>query len=146
MYADGTRAGSAHRAGIAGVALLFISALSAAAPAHADAPQAPASGSPPAPPAPASAAHSADELLAEAKKLFHDEHYPEAAAALEAAYRAEPKPLFLFNAGQAYRKGDRPREALAQYQRFLALAPDDPLAAEARGYIRDMHVHFHENE
>ncbi len=53
-------------------------------------------------------------------------------------FEADPQPLYLFNAGQAYRKGDLPSEAKATYERFLDVAPSHKLAPEVRGYVKDM--------
>lgn len=75
---------------------------------------------------------------ARAAQLFRDNQFAEAAELLRIAYRQDPRPILLFNAGQAYRKADRAVEARALYEQFLAAAPGHPLAPETRGYIKDM--------
>jgi len=87
---------------------------------------------------PAPSGQSAETLSGYARALFLAGRYDEAAEVLLSAYAASPQALFLFNAGQSFRKAGRPREALAQYQRFLKEAPEDRLAPEARGYVKDM--------
>lgn len=73
-----------------------------------------------------------------ARQLFSEQKYAEAAEALQRAYDAEAKPLYLFNAGTAYRKAEKRRAALERYQRYLEVAPDGQLAAEARNYVKDL--------
>ena len=57
---------------------------------------------------------------------------------LVAAFALRPRPIYVFNAAQAYRRAGRPREAIAAYQRFLTLAPDAPQVSEANGHIKNM--------
>lgn len=79
------------------------------------------------------------ELLVErAGAQFRAGQYDEAARALRRAYARQPRPLYLFNAGQAYRKGGHIEEALAMYQEFIRVAPQLALAAEAQGYIQTL--------
>ena len=75
---------------------------------------------------------------ARAAQLFRDNKFAEAAELLRLSYSGDPRPILLFNAGQAYRKADNPLEAKQVYEQFLAAAPQHPLAPENRGYIRDM--------
>ncbi len=79
-----------------------------------------------------------DEVKAQASAAFQAGKYTEAAEILRRVYESDPQPLYLFNAGQAYRKGDKPREAKAAYEQFLSVAPQHKLAPEVSGYIRDM--------
>jgi hypothetical protein len=87
---------------------------------------------------PPPAGQSAAELAAYAKSLFLAERYVEAADMLVAAYQEAPRPIYLFNAAQSYRKGNAPNKALAAYESFITVAESDALAAEARTYARDM--------
>jgi tetratricopeptide (TPR) repeat protein len=80
----------------------------------------------------------AKEAQVKAAQLFRDNRFEEAAALLQFAYRYDPRPILLFNAGQAYRKAERAQEAKSLYEQFLAAAPEHPLAAETRGYLKDM--------
>lgn len=75
---------------------------------------------------------------ARAAQLFRDGHYPEAADLLRLAYLGDPRPILLFNAGQAYRKAEHPVPAKEMYEAFLRVAPDHALAPETRGYVKDM--------
>lgn len=79
-----------------------------------------------------------EEAKTQASAAFQSGKYSEAAEILLRVYDSEPQPLFLFNAGQAYRKGDKPKEAKAAYEQFLQVAPSHKLAPEVQGYVRDM--------
>jgi len=46
--------------------------------------------------------------------------------------------VFLFNAGQAYRKAEQRKQALDMYQEYVKVAPEGSLATEARGYITEL--------
>lgn len=81
---------------------------------------------------------AAAELATYAKDLFLAGKYVEAADMLVAAYERSPHPIYLFNAAQSYRKGNAPRQALANYERFIQVAEHDALAAEAHTYVHDM--------
>lgn len=81
---------------------------------------------------------NANEEVAKARQLFQERKFAEAAQALQRAYAFDPNSLFLFNAGQAYRKAELRKEALEMYQRYLEVDEKGPLAAEARGYVADL--------
>lgn len=68
-------------------------------------------------------------------QLFQQGDYDGAIQAFTAAYVISPKPMFLFNIGQAHRKAGRSKEALSFYQLFLSKVPDTPLRAETQAYI-----------
>lgn len=99
-----------------------------------------AATSPEAKPAPAAplAKGEIDGAKAQAGAHFQAGRYRDAADLLLRVFEADPQPLYLFNAGQAYRKGDLPGEAKATYERFLDVAPNHKLAPEVRGYVKDM--------
>lgn len=84
------------------------------------------------------AGQDAAALVARAKALFLAEKYIEAADTLMAAYKQQPRPIYLFNAAQSYRKGNAPQRALSAYEQFIPVADTEQLAAEARTYARDM--------
>lgn len=86
-------------------------------------------------PEPPPASASVDDLVSYASTMFKSQKFAEAGQSLHFAYQREPRPIFLFNAGQAYRKGERYNEAKAAYSEFLQVAPDHRLASEARGYV-----------
>jgi tetratricopeptide (TPR) repeat protein len=89
-------------------------------------------------PEPPPAGVDAAALVTHAKALFLAERYVEAADTLMAAYQQTPRPIYLFNAAQSYRKGNAPKQALAAYEQFIPVAETEQLAAEARTYARDM--------
>jgi tetratricopeptide (TPR) repeat protein len=110
-------------------------AASAPAPASAASPV-PAESVPPSSIEPPPSDAPAEAHVAYANLLFQAGLYADAAAALRRAYERNPKPIYLFNAGQSYRKGLYPVEALELYERFIAIAPTHPLANEARGHVQ----------
>lgn len=77
---------------------------------------------------------------AQAAQMFRENRFTDAAELLKLAHSKQPRPILLFNAGQAYRKAERAAEAKAMYEQFLDAAPTHPLGAEARGYLKDMEV------
>jgi tetratricopeptide (TPR) repeat protein len=87
-----------------------------------------------------------------AARMFKEQRFAEAGAALLRAYRRDPKALYLFNAGQAFRRGDRFIEARDAYEQFVRSAPRHPYVPEARGYIStlqaaiDQQAHAKESE
>lgn len=129
-----------------------------AAPAAAAAP-APAAAQPPAappaaatkPPAsgplePPPAGAKAEQIAEYAAQLFKQQRFSEAGDALQLAYQREPRPIFLFNVGQTFRKAGRYSDAIAAYKRFVEAAPEHPLASEARGYENTLGVLVEQQE
>ena len=110
------------------------------APASTPAPSSAAAATPDSQPAPAAplAKGEVDAAKTQAASHFQAGRYREAAELLLRVFDADRQPLYLFNAGQAYRKGDLPNEAKATYERFLDVAPNHKLAPEVRGYVKDM--------
>jgi tetratricopeptide (TPR) repeat protein len=92
------------------------------------------------PPPAGTALSLADAKAAQARaaQLFRDQRFPEAADLLRLAYRGDPRPILLFNAGQAYRKAELAAPAREMYEAFLKVAPEHALAPETRGYVKDM--------
>jgi tetratricopeptide (TPR) repeat protein len=107
---------------------------------------APLAAEPPRPAAEGAAGGLADTYVARAAALFKMGKYDESAEELRKAYLVRPKPLYLFNMAQAYRRGGKAREALALYREFLDKDPQSPLRAEARGYKTDMEALLAEQE
>ena len=91
-------------------------------------------------PTPPAASASASLLVSYARQMFARQDYPAAAEALERAYSREPRPIYLFNAAQSYRKAERYSDATRCYERFLIFAPKHTLAAEARDHLRTLQV------
>lgn len=84
------------------------------------------------------AGQQADVHHARATQLFQEQKFAQAAQELERVYALEPKPLYLFNIAQAYRRAGLPDKALPAYEQFVSIAPGHPLAREASGYAQDM--------
>jgi tetratricopeptide (TPR) repeat protein len=96
---------------------------------------------------PAPAATSAKDEYARGAALYKAGSFADAAQAFIAAYKLRPKPLILFNIGQAYRKMGALDGALAYYQRFLreaAPAERAPLEADTRKYIAEIEKELEE--
>lgn len=114
-----------------------------AAPAALDTPS-PAATAPPPPSTPAPPPPPADAPMRAhydyARSMFARQDYVAAAAAMERAYAREPRPMLLFNVGQAYRKAARYPEAVTAYQRFLEIAPQHPMALDARDHLRTITI------
>ena len=67
------------------------------------------------------------------RALFHLGNYTESVREFAAGYQLAPRPLFLFNLGQCYRKLDDLTKAREMYQRYLRDAPpSDPERVEAQ--------------
>lgn len=78
------------------------------------------------------------EHLRRSVEAFQAKDFMRAADELKAAYRQDPKPLLLFNVGQAYRRAGKAQEALDAYESFLRADPKNPLRPETEGYCNDM--------
>ena len=92
----------------------------------------------------ASAAPSSTELraakahFARGKTLQDAAKWDDAIAEYQAAYALAPLPKLLFNIGQCQRlKGDKPK-AIESYEAFIAAAPDDEAADDARDQIASL--------
>ena len=111
---------------------------------------APASDEPEPPPAgesmPSADPISAAEHLKRSVEAFQSKDFLRAAAELQAAYRQDPKPLLLFNIGQAYRRAGLAQEALDAYEQFLRADPKSPLRPETEGYCNDMRTLIEEQK
>jgi len=86
------------------------------------------------------AVKAAKQHYIDGKKFQDAANYDAAVVEYEAAYKLAPKPVLLFNIGQCYRlKGDK-EKAIASYEQFLAAAPDDPVAGDAREYVTTLRL------
>lgn len=79
-----------------------------------------------------------EDLIVAATRAFSEEQYETALAYLSAAYARSPLPPILFNIAQTQRKAGYTSAALGTYRRFLATAPQSPLAPEASAHIAAM--------
>jgi tetratricopeptide (TPR) repeat protein len=95
---------------------------------------------------PAPAGETAATHLQRSVRHFQNKEFLQAAEELQTAYAIEPKPLLLFNIGQAYRRAGRPQEALAAYERFVREDPTSTLRPETEGYCNDMRTLIAEQE
>lgn len=86
------------------------------------------------------------EHMQRAQKYFQDQEFARAAEELQQAYSADPRPLYLFNIGQAYRRASMAKEALEFYERFLREDPKNALRGETEGYCNDMRTLIAEQE
>jgi tetratricopeptide (TPR) repeat protein len=95
----------------------------------------------------------ADDSVAQAKEyyrrgtaLYDLGKYLEAAAEYETAFRLVDRPALLFNIGQAYRLGGKPREALRAYEGFLRRQPEAPQRAEVETQIAALNKQIQEED
>lgn len=95
-------------------------------------------------PEPPPANERPERYVEQATQLFQGGRYVEAADDLYRAFFLQPKPIYLFNAGQSYRKGGRADQALAMYDQFVRVAPEHPLAPEARAYMATLEALINE--
>ncbi|MBL9008580.1 MAG: tetratricopeptide repeat protein [Myxococcales bacterium] len=107
-----------------------------------DDPEPPPAGETPAGADPVSSA----EHLRRSVEAFQSKDFLRAATELQAAYRQDPKPLLLFNIGQAYRRAGRAQEALDAYEQFMRADPKSPLRPETEGYCNDMRTLLEEQK
>lgn len=95
---------------------------------------------------PAPAGETAAAHLQLSVRHFQNKEFLKAAEELRIAYVIEPKPLLLFNIGQAYRRAGYPQEALTAYEKFLRDDPTSTLRPETEGYCNDMRTLIAEQE
>lgn len=84
-------------------------------------------------PAPDKAA--AQAAFAEGQQRYAAGEYLPAAVKFEAAFAADPDPVYLFNVAQAYRLGNACGKAATYYQRFLEAVPNPPNLENVKQYI-----------
>jgi tetratricopeptide (TPR) repeat protein len=75
-----------------------------------------------------------------AEAAYREGRYAEALRQFRAGYDLSPRPQFLLNIAQTYRKLGRFDEAIANCQRFLELAPESPLVPSTRELIARLQV------
>lgn len=84
------------------------------------------------PPPPATSLKAVTEM---GVRLYEQGDFPGAIQAFTLGYSLRPKPLFLFNIAQAYRKSGHDKTALEFYEKFIRIDPKSPYRAEADAYI-----------
>lgn len=92
------------------------------------------------------AAERAQEHVEKARSLFRANRYQDSISELTAAYSLLPRPIYLFNIGQAYRRMGKRREAIAAYEGFAAADPTSSFAAEATNTAREFKAYLRQEE
>jgi tetratricopeptide (TPR) repeat protein len=72
------------------------------------------------------------------KKAYATEEYRKAAKEFAAGYLHDPKPAFLINIAQSYRKAGDLKQAAHYYREFLKEAPDSKLAPQVEGLVKEI--------
>ena len=88
-----------------------------------------------APPSSQAASATLKSLTEAGVRLYERGDFAGAIQAFSAGYALRPKPVFLFNIAQAYRKSGQDQSALSFYGKFIAASPQSPYRAEAEAYI-----------
>lgn len=85
-------------------------------------------------------AETAEEHDEEGARLYVQKQYESALREFRAAHRIDPKPRYLFNIGQCYRRLGLGPEAVEFFHRYLALEknPDPTISAELYVYIEQI--------
>lgn len=72
------------------------------------------------------------------KKAYAAGEFDEAARNFSAGYTLDPKPGFLLNIAQSYRKADKPKKAIHYYEEFLRLEPKSKLRPQVEELIKEI--------
>jgi tetratricopeptide (TPR) repeat protein len=70
------------------------------------------------------------------QELYAEGRFLDAAREFEAGYAVAPRPLFLLNIGQSYRRGNEFEKAKRAYEMLLRVDPQTPHRAEVEEHIR----------
>jgi len=103
--------------------LVLVVTLAFAATAHADAPKKPLD---------AATRANASAHVKQADEFLKTNQWDKAIAEYQAAFDLTDEPLMIFNIALANDRAGRPEQALAGFRRYLAIAPQGPVADEAR--------------
>jgi iron complex outermembrane receptor protein len=74
------------------------------------------------------------------QRAFDVGKFDEAAKEFVATYEMIGDPLLLYNIAQAYRLGEKPKEALFFYKRYVSRVPDSPLHKEVEKRIDELNT------
>src|SRR5437868_2731123 len=85
-----------------------------------------------------SAKATAAAAYREGQRHYTAGDYPGAAASFLAAYDADPDPVYLFNAAQAFRFAGDCAQAATHYRRFLAAVASAPNLDRVRANLDEM--------
>lgn len=73
-----------------------------------------------------------------AEAHYRNKRYRSAVEEFRLAHQSAALPVFVFNIAQAHRLGGDADQAVASYERFIELAPEHELVAEARDHIASL--------
>jgi tetratricopeptide (TPR) repeat protein len=104
----------------------------AAAPGGSPPAKAAPGGAAPAPSPDADSRAKAAAHFKQGQAFFQRGDYDRALAEYQAAFELSAEPLLVFNIALCHDRANRPEQALADFQRYLAQAPNGPVADEAR--------------
>jgi tetratricopeptide (TPR) repeat protein len=80
----------------------------------------------------------AGKWFGKGEKLVNKGKYDKALGAFLCAYALAPHPAPVFNAAQAARSGGKNEVALTYFRQYLSMAPDGPLAEQARKEVAEL--------
>jgi tetratricopeptide (TPR) repeat protein len=86
----------------------------------------------------APALDKAREHFAAGQAAYEAGRYQQAIAEFLAGYRIAPRPGFLLNIAQSYRKARQPKEALLYYRTFLKVSPSSPMRPQVAALINEL--------
>jgi tetratricopeptide (TPR) repeat protein len=84
--------------------------------------------------------------LEEARRLFKAAKFDESIEQLNKSYTILPRPIILFNIGQAYRRMGRRQDAIATFERFIAADPKSNFAGEAQNTVNELRILLKQDE
>src|SRR5262245_33608706 len=87
---------------------------------------------------PAAAVEAARSHFLAGQQAYRDGKFVLALQEFQAGYALSPRPEFVLNFAQTYRRLGRLDEAVSECERFIAVAPDSPLANEAQSLLRTL--------
>jgi len=93
--------------------------------------------------APVATAQQNDKVLARkhfkaGKKAYAAGEYSRAAKEFSTGYLHDPKPAFLINIAQSYRKAEDLEQAAHYYREYLRVAPRSPLVPQVQGLVKEI--------
>jgi len=80
------------------------------------------------------------------KAAYAAEEYRKAAKEFSTGYLHDPKPAFLINIAQSYRKADDRKQALHYYREYLKVATDSQLVPQVNGLVRQLEQEIEQQE
>jgi len=101
--------------------------------------------------APHAVAQKPDKVLARkhykaGKQAYAASEFRRAAKEFSTGYLHDPKPAFLINIAQSYRKADDLEQAAHYYREYLRVAPESKLAPQVEGLIKEIEAEIKQKE